>query len=309
MADYVSLRDQRESFWLDLPSPEEQRRIAHILGSLDDKIELNRQLNATLEQLARALFQSWFVDFDPVRAKASGEPADSICRRLGLTPELLALFPAALEDSAMGEIPVGWKVKPLPEIVTINPSRSVGKAAPTPYLDMANVPAHSARVSNVITRSFSSGSKFMNGDTLLARITPCLENGKTAYVDFLAENQVGWGSTEFIVLRPKLPLPTEFGYLLARHPAFRNFAIANMQGTSGRQRVPNNCFDKYFLAMPPAEVAVEFGKLVKPLMHQIKQQDEESRTLAALRDELLPQLLSGELRVSESTYGAAEASL
>ena len=108
MAEYVSLRDQR-AMSISIPQPAEQRAIAHILGTLDDKIELNRRMNETLEAIARAIFKSWFVDFDAVRAKASGEPPESICRRLGLTPELLALFPARFQDSELGEIPEGWR--------------------------------------------------------------------------------------------------------------------------------------------------------------------------------------------------------
>ena len=90
------------------PPLDDQRVIAHILGTLDDKIDLNRRMNETLEAMARAIFKSWFVDFDPVRAKASGEPSESICRRLGLTPELLACFPDSLQDSELGQIPAGW---------------------------------------------------------------------------------------------------------------------------------------------------------------------------------------------------------
>jgi type I restriction enzyme S subunit len=101
-----------ENFTVTLPPLPEQRAIAHILGTLDDKIELNRHMNETLEAIARAIFKSWFVDFDPVRAKASGEPPESICQRLGLTPDLLALFPERLIDSELGEIPEGWLQRP-----------------------------------------------------------------------------------------------------------------------------------------------------------------------------------------------------
>jgi type I restriction enzyme S subunit len=145
----------------------------------------------------------------------------------------------------------------------------------------------------------------MNGDTLLARITPCLENGKTACVDFLADKQVGWGSTEFIVFRPKAPLPEAFGYLLCRHPEFRAFAIANMSGTSGRQRVPNDCFANYKFAAPDAGIAAAFGAIVGSILAGIKVQDEQSHTLATLRDTLLPKLLSGELSLDNLTMEAA----
>jgi type I restriction enzyme S subunit len=281
-------------FKIPLPPLEEQRAIAHILGTLDDKIELNRRMNATLEAMARAIFKSWFVDFDPVRAKAEGRAPE------GLAPEIAALFPEGFEDSELGEIPAGWKVKALPEAIEVNPSRSLRKGEMAPYLDMANVPTNTARAAQVIEREFSSGTKFKNGDTLLARITPCLENGKTAYVDFLEEDQIGWGSTEFIVLRPKSPLPPEFAYFLARDQDFRAFAIANMSGTSGRQRVPADCFNRYLLTVPSPEISAAFGRFASDVMRKIKGNDEESRTLATLRDTLLPKLLSGELRVTDA---------
>jgi type I restriction enzyme S subunit len=111
-------KDALAKFHFQLPTLiAEQRAIAHILGTLDDKIELNRRMNETLEAIARAIFKSWFVDFDPVRAKASGEPPESICRRPGLSPDILALFPDRLVDSELGEIPEGWEVKLVGQVV------------------------------------------------------------------------------------------------------------------------------------------------------------------------------------------------
>jgi type I restriction enzyme S subunit len=163
---------------------------------------------------------------------------------------------------------------------------------------MKNLPTRGHCADEVIDRVFTSGTKFQNGDTLLARITPCLENGKTGYVDFLENGQVGWGSTEYIVLTPKAPFPPQFGYLLARSDALRSHAIQNMTGTSGRQRVPSECFDTFLLAIPPIpDVARRFGEITAPLMETIKANAEESRDLATLRDTLLPKLLSGEITV------------
>ena len=303
---------------LTFPPVEEQRQVAAILGSLDDKIDLNRRINQTLEAMAQAIFQSWFVDFDPVKAKiaAKAEGRDPLRAAMSaisgkadaeldaLQPEqyeqlaaTAALFPDEMEASELGEIPKGWMFCPLPECLDINPARVLKKGAIAPYLDMANVPTHAARVDSVVPRAFGSGSKFINGDTLLARITPCLENGKTAYVDFLADGEVGWGSTEFIVLRPKNGLPLPFAYFLCRHPEFRAFAISQMAGTSGRQRVPNDCFGSYKVVKPSVLIAEAFGKQTTQFMRQIKSLDEESKTLAGLRDALLPRLLSGELQV------------
>ena len=304
--------------WID---PIFQRRVAGVLSQIDDKISFNRRIIQTLEAMAQAIFQSWFVDFDPVKAKiaAKAEGRDPLRAAMSvisgkaaaeldaLPPEqyeqlaaTAALFPDEMEDSELGAIPKGWTVCPLPECVDINPSRVLKKGAIAPYLDMANVPTHAARVDNVVPRAFGSGSKFINGDTLLARITPCLENGKTAYVDFLADGEVGWGSTEFIVLRPKNGLPLPFAYFLCRHPEFRAFAISQMAGTSGRQRVPNDCFGAYKVVKPSPLVADAFGLQTTQFMKQIKSLDEASKTLAGLRDVLLPRLLSGELQVQHT---------
>jgi type I restriction enzyme, S subunit len=176
-----------------LPLLSEQRAIAHILGTLDDKIELSRRMNETLEGMAQAIFQSWFVDFDPVRAKAEG-------RDPCLPTDIADLFPDRFEDSEPGEIPRGWRFASLPEVIEVNPPRALGKGTLAPYLDMANMPTRGHTPDAIIERPFGSGMRFMNGDTLVARITPCLENGKTAYVDFLGDGEVGWGSTEYIVL-------------------------------------------------------------------------------------------------------------
>ncbi len=276
----------------------EQRAIAHILGTLDDKIELNRRMNETLEAMARALFKSWFVDFDPVRAKTEG-------RDLGLPQPLADLFPDSFEESELGEIPRGWKVMPLPSLIDVNPTRTLRKGETAPYLDMASMPTRGHAPDAVIDRPFGSGMRFMNGDTLVARITPCLENGKTAYVDFLQDGQVGWGSTEYIVLRPKSPLPSEFAYCLARSMEFRDFAIQSMTGSSGRQRVPTELLSHFLVASPSKHVAGLFGKLIKPLFARASAATEENRTLAALRDTLLPKLISGELRVPDAERLAA----
>jgi len=275
------------------PPLAEQKAIAAVLGALDDKIELNRRMNATLEAMARALFQSWFVDFDPVRAKLDGR------RPAGLDQATAGLFPDSFQDSALGPIPHGWTAKPLPEVLEVNPRRTLKCGTIAPYLDMKNLPTQGHSADQVVDREFSSGTKFQNGDTLLARITPCLENGKTGYVDFLEDGQVGWGSTEYIVLAPKPPLPPQFGYLLARSEALRTHAIQNMTGTSGRQRVPSDCFEKFLLAVSTPAIARRFNELTAPLMATIKANSHQSRTLATLRDTLLPKLLSGELSVNE----------
>ena len=275
-----------------VPLLSEQRTIAHILGTLDDKIELNRRMNATLEAMARALFRSWFVDFDPVRAKMEG-------RDIGLPKDIADLFPDRLVDSAIGRVPEGWAVARLTELMLINPKRPLSRGQVAPYLDMANMPTRGHVPDSVMDRSAGSGMRFTNGDTLVARITPCLENGKTAHVDFLRPDEVGWGSTEYIVLKPKPPLPDEFAYCVARSARFREFAIQNMSGTSGRQRVPATALGGFGMSSPPALIAARFGHIVQSLFGRASRAVCEARALAEIRDALLPKLVSGELRVTD----------
>lgn len=281
---------------LSFPPFHEQQAIACILGSLDEKIELNRQRNRTLEVMARAFFQSWFVDFDPVRVKAEGR------KPVGMSKELATLFPDSFVASEVGDIPKEWRWRPLPEVCEVNPTRSLSKGTVAPYLDMANMPTQGPSPEAWVMREMGSGMKFINGDTLVARITPCLENGKTALVDFLDEGQVGWGSTEYIVLRPKGAIPPVFAYLLARTEDFRSFAIQQMTGSSGRQRVPADSLSKYCVVMPnpDSELFERFGKLVAPLFQSISANMHQTRILASLRDTLLPKLISGELRVPDA---------
>ena len=281
-----------ESF--DVRAPKdiaEQCAIAHILGTLDDKIELNRRMNETLEAMAQALFKDWFVDFGPTRAKMEG-------RDPYLAPEIWDLFPGKLDE---GGKPEGWETKALSEVIELNPERSLRKGAVAPYLAMANMPTKGHIPSAVVNRFFGSGMRFSHGDTLVARITPCLENGKTAYVDFLQDGEIGWGSTEYIVMRPEPPFPNEFAYCLARSTSFREFAIQNMTGTSGRQRVPVTVISNFHLPLPIGpDISEVFGKLIKPIFSLISYAARESDTLTALRNALLPKLISGEIRVGDA---------
>ena len=224
---------------IPVPPMSEQRAIAHILGTLEDKIELNRRMNETLEAMARALFKSWFVAFDPVRANMEG-------RDPGLPQPLADLFPDRLVDSELGEIPEGWEAAPLGDLIDLNPKRMLRKGQVALYLDMANMPTKGHVPDKCIDRPFGTGMRFVNGDTLLARITPCLENGKTAYVDFLPNGSIGWGSTEYIVMRPKPPIPNEFAYCLARKPRLPR--VRNPQ--HDRNERPTACASKGSGSLP-----------------------------------------------------------
>src|SRR5690606_38168983 len=124
--------------------------------------------------------------------------------------------PTNFVDTEIGPVPEGRVVRRLPEAFDINPKRILKKGDVAPYLGMSDMPTTGHAPESWTQREYGSGMRFINGDTLIARSTPCLENGKTAYVDFLGDGQVAWGSTEYIVLRPKKPLPDLFAYCLAR---------------------------------------------------------------------------------------------
>ena len=302
---HVTKRDL-ESMEVAFPPLPDQRAIAHILGTLDDKIELNRRMNETLEGIARALFQSWFVDFDPVRAKMEGRwrQGESLP---SLPADLYALFPERLVDSELGELPEGWEVRRLGDVVELNPKEPMKRGTLAPYLDMAALPTSGSSPDKSAWREFKSGTRFRNGDTLLARITPCLENGKTAFVQSLPKSTMGWGSTEFVVLRAVSPVPPEFTYLLARDFRFREHAVQSMTGTSGRQRVQVDALAPYPLPNPPTEVWNVFTALVSPLFAQTEFNRRESLALAAQRDALLPRLVSRKVRVGNSNVAPQDA--
>jgi len=288
------LLEEFPTFPIRVPDLATQREVASLLGALDDKIELNRRMNQTLESMARAIFSSWFVDFDPVVAKAAGR------QPFGMSADFAALFPGGFVESAIGPVPESWPIRSIDEILELNPIRNLQKERVAPYVEMANLPRAQARITDWESRAFSSGIKFQNGDVLVARITPCLEHGKTAYVDFLDDNQIAWGSTEYIVLRSKEPLPLEYAYFLARSDDFRAHAITNMTGSSGRQRVPASSLAGFLVVCPPAVIARRFGSFATSAFVQMKSNDNQTRTLVALREALLPKLMSGELRVGDA---------
>jgi type I restriction enzyme S subunit len=275
------------------PPKDDQDQISESLNALDNKIALLRETNAALEAIAQALFKSWFVDFDPVRAKAEGRDP------VGVPPEVADLFPSEFEDSELGAVPKGWESCMLDEACEVNPTRRLQKGTDAPYLEMSALPTSGHRPDTPVARTYSSGTKFIDGDSLLARITPCLENGKTAFVDFLGKDVVGWGSTEFIVIRPRAPLPTYWGYLLCRQEPFRQFAIQAMAGTSGRQRVDVSRLVHFRVALPSAPIAKAFAETVEPIQKRIAANDDQAKTLANLRDTLLPRLMSGKLRIPD----------
>jgi len=266
-----------------LPPLEEQKQIADVLSCLDAKIENLRRQNETLEAIAQTLFKHWFIDFE--FPDADGKPYKS--------------SGGEMVDSAIGDIPEGWEAGKLEDLITVNPRESIKSGQIVKYVDMRALSTSSMEVTGYVTREFTSGSKFRNEDILLARITPCLENGKTAFVSILDSNEVAFGSTEFIVLRAKENCCPEYIYPLARSPYFRDFAVKNMTGTSGRQRIPNDVILNYKLSIPDIETIKRYQKLSRPLFLKTNANHKQIQTLTKTRDALLPKLMSGQLRVKE----------
>jgi type I restriction enzyme, S subunit len=267
------LRDLR-AFRIDLPPLNVQRRIAAVISAYDDLIENNNRRMEILEEIAQLIYRDWFIDF----------------RYPGYRD-------VSLVDSELGLIPRGWALLPASEAMTINPKIVVDRSASRPFIPMTSVSESVMNITPIEQRSGATGARFQNEDTLFARITPCLENGKTAYVQFLDEGEVASGSTEFIVLRTE-QLSPEYVYLLARSDSFRSHAIKSMSGASGRQRVRDECFNSFLLAVPPPGLLQSFTVQVQPLFELSYKLFTVNMTLRSSRDLLLPRLLSGEIDVS-----------
>lgn len=253
-----------------------QRKIAAILSTYDDLIENNTRRIKILEDMAQTLYREWFVHFR---------------------------FPGhehvQMVESPLGAIPQEWKVVPASEAMFVNPKTSVPRDTIKPFVPMKSATEHSMLITEIEERTGNSGAKFKNGDTLFARITPCLENGRTGFVQFLPNNdEIAFGSTEFIVLRSRTLNPY-FVYLLAQTRDFRENAIKSMTGSTGRQRVLNECFDDYLLPNPDQDVLCQFESMIAPLFRKAQSLSERNENLRQTRDILLPKLISGEIDVSE----------
>jgi type I restriction enzyme S subunit len=187
---------------------------------------------------------------------------------------------ATTKDTA--DRPKGWKMTTLGEVAEINPSESLKQGTVAKYVAMENLQPFTRHISKYETKEFTGGMKFRNGDTLLARITPCLENGKTAYVDVLNDNEVGFGSTEYIVFREKINLSDKkFLYYLSISPRFRELAIKAMTGTSGRQRVQTDQLINELLILPDLPEQRAIAAVLSSLDDKIELLHEQNKTLEA----------------------------
>jgi len=284
---------------LNLPPLAEQKAIAAVLGSLDDKIELNRRMNATLEAMARALFQSWFVDFDPVRAKLDGRQLTI------LDPSTAGLFPQHLEETALGHIPEGWQVttvKSVVEGVYDGPHATPPEASEGPvFLGIKNLTGSSLDLFDIRHICEDEWPRWTR------RVTPMHND-----IVFSYEATLGF----FALIPPRLrcclgrrlalirPYPknghAHFWFHQFIGPDFQRFLIQHSVQGATVDRIPLVHFPNYLVLNPPVEVKDAFEKRVAPIWGKIHANAEQSRTLATLRDTLLPKLLSGELIPSHS---------
>jgi len=277
--------------WPPLP---EQRAIAHILGTLDDKIELNRRMNRTLEEMARALFRSWFVDFDPVRAKARGEAPH------GLAPELAALFPDRLVETELGEAPEGWEIRPLRTVLDLKRDSLQPEDYPLEEFVYYSIPAFDAGYPEVESGgNIKSGKyKVYSGSVLLSKLNPRIPR---IWLPTDHLNLRSICSTEFFVCVPSSGVTVEYLYSLFSSPSFLTQFEQLVSGTSGsHQRVNHQAFVNMRTHTPPAVLVQHYTELAAPMFDKISANLEESRLLSELRDTLLPKLMSGEVRMPEA---------
>ena len=273
-----------------IPPVSEQRTIAHVLGTLDDKIELNRRMNATLEAMARALFKSWFVDFDPVRAKMEG-------RDTGLPKEVADLFPDRLVDSELGEIPEGWRVGTLAEVARLNPESWSNRTAPDRilYVDLAKTKGGDIDEIQIFSWADAPSRArrvLRRGDTIVGTVRP----GNRSFA--LIDRDDLTGSTGFAVLRPTDPIEREIVWCTATsHDAIDR--LAHLADGGAYPAVNPKVVLDSALALPDSDLRTAFSSLVAPLLNRLQANQRETRTLGTLRDTLLPKLVSGELRVQD----------
>jgi len=274
-----------------------------LIEPLDDKIELNRRMNETLEAMARAIFKSWFVDFDPVRAKCRGERFSAPTGMPGLPKHIADLFPDSFEDSELGEIPKGWEVKPVGDLAEVvgGSTPSTKQAAywdggthawATPKdLSALSVPVlleTGRRISDAGLSQISSGL-LPKGTVLLSSRAP---------IGYLAVAEIPVAINQgFIAMKPKPGMSNIFLLLWA---SVAQEEIVNRANGSTFLEISKANFRPIPLVVPPARAITAFDRMARPAYERIVENERESRTLAALRDALLPQLISGRLRVKDA---------
>ena len=285
----INLKDLR-ALPIPLPSGPERQRIAVVMGALDDRIALLRETNGTLEAIAQALFKSWFVDFDPVRAKAEGlEPG-------GMDAATAALFPDSFEESGLGLVPRGWRVGVLGNVAEtarkqIQPN---SMTVDTLYVGLEHIPRQSLGLDSWGTadRLESAKSCFEKGDILFGKLRPYFH--KVVIAPF-----AGVCSTDILVCKSKLM--SYYGFVAMHLFSAELVTYADRLSNGAKMpRVNWKDLSDYALTIPPVELVAAFSDAVQPMFDQITANVHQAQTLTQLRDILLPRLISGELRLPEA---------
>ena len=302
---------QIASYEFDLPPLPEQRRIAHVLGTLDDKIELNRRMNETLEEMARALFKSWFVDFDPVRTKAEG-------RDPGLPPHIADLFPDRLVDSELGEIPEGWEVRPLGDLLQVLETGGRPKGGVALYdsgvpsigaESIVGLGIHDFSKTKYVPREYFDAMRrghIQDGDVLLYK-----DGGKPGQFEphvTLVGDAFPFGECAINEHVYRLRADSALGQAYLYFWLSSEAAETEMRNRGTGVAIPglNSTQVKSLTTLVPTEpVLAHFARACGPLISRILANCNEARALAAIRDALLPRLISGEIR--SSALGRREA--
>lgn len=277
---------------LAIPTPprDVQDVVESTLGALDDRIDLLRQANSTLEAIANALFKSWFVDFDPVRAKAEGRDPE------GMDAATAALFPSELEESELGPIPKGWRVDALGKASQNirEPAKPEGLDPNTPYIGLEHMPRKSiALTDNGIAEGLASGKFwYRTNDILFGKLRPYFHKVGVAVGD-------GVCSTDILVIRP---ISSQwFGYTTMQFSSDAVVSYAT-QLSNGARMPRTNWSDlaKHRVVLPPEDIAETFDNVVRPVIGRIHANIAAAKTLTQLRDTLLPRLISGNLRLPDA---------
>jgi type I restriction enzyme, S subunit len=292
------------NFQLPIPPLSEQRAIAHILGTLDDKIELNRRMNETLEAMARTLFESWFVGFDPVRAKAEG-------RDPGLHREIADLFPDCFKDSELGQIPEGWTIRTLYDCAdyingaTFRNEHFSPDRTGLPVIKIGELKDGVTAQTKFTEHSIDERYRISDGEVLFS----WSGSPDTSIDTFIWADGEGWLNQHIFKIQLKHPSERSFVYNLLRFlkPVF--IEIARNKQTTGLGHVTAADLKRLKTVKPPEVVLLSFNQLAEPLFGKTFANLQESRTLAAIRDALLPKLISGERRLKDANQFVAEGRL
>ena len=272
--------------------PQELRAISRVLGALDDKIELNRRMSMTLEEIAHALFKSWFIDFDPVHAKVEGRPS-------GLPPDFDALFPASFQPSELGQIPEGWTVGSLSDIIDQIRDTVEPRAWPSERFTHFSIPAFDSNQTprHEYGRSIKSHKLVVQPDSILvSRLNPEIER---VWLADVSNDQRAVCSTEYLVIRPTTSFSKGYIYCLARSKTFQDRLQSLVTGTSrSHQRVPSIAILSTVVSIPPAPTAIMFERHARPLLDQSLMGRRQADQLTDARNMLLPELVSGKLSAS-----------